>query len=104
MAKKPGKLPKTIAGVKLPKKLRKTGGKLLATANSPRGRDVIASGLAWAAAAAATARAKAPTPPATPLAEGETAPSSAVIDPGQIVDALSAAAGAFMDGLFARKR
>ena len=58
MAKKKAKLPKRIGGVKLTKELRKAGGKLLETANSPLGRELIAAGLSMAAAAAATAARK----------------------------------------------
>jgi hypothetical protein len=55
MAKKKVKLPKRIGGVKLTKELRKAGGKLLETANSPIGRELIAAGLSMAAAAASAA-------------------------------------------------
>jgi hypothetical protein len=58
MAKKKAKLPKRIGGVKLTKELRKAGGKLLETANSPLGRELIAAGLSMAAAAATTAARK----------------------------------------------
>lgn len=54
------KIPKTVAGVKLPKKLRKQGKKLIAKANTPQGREAIAAGLAIAGSAiAAKARVKA---------------------------------------------
>ena len=43
---KPGKLPKRIAGVKIPKDLRKSGDALIATAASPIGREVMMAGLA----------------------------------------------------------
>jgi hypothetical protein len=39
-----GKLPKEIAGIKIPKELRKTGEALIATANSPAGRSLLISG------------------------------------------------------------
>lgn len=42
------KIPKTVGGVKVPKKLRKKGKKLIAKANSPEGREAIAAGLAIA--------------------------------------------------------
>jgi hypothetical protein len=50
MAKKT-KLPKKIGGVKLTKKLRKAGGKLIEQAGSPLGRELIAAGLSMAATA-----------------------------------------------------
>lgn len=43
---KKGKLPKEIAGIKIPKELRKTGEALIATANSPIARDLMMSGAA----------------------------------------------------------
>ncbi|WP_404711429.1 hypothetical protein [Sphingomonas sp. MMS24-J13] len=58
MAKKTMKLPKRIGGVKLTKELRKAGGRLLETANSPVGRELIAAGLSMAAAAATAAARK----------------------------------------------
>lgn len=41
---KKGKIPKEIAGIKIPKELRKTGEALIATANSPAGRSMLISG------------------------------------------------------------
>lgn len=49
------RLPKRIAGVKLPKELRKSGNALIATAASPVGREVLRAGMA---ALAGTALAK----------------------------------------------
>jgi len=49
------KIPKTIAGVKVPKELRKAGNKLIDKAHSPEGRQAIATGLTMAAAAMAAA-------------------------------------------------
>jgi hypothetical protein len=45
------KLPKRIAGVKVPKELRKNGGWLLGMLDTPQGKALVASGLAAAAAA-----------------------------------------------------
>lgn len=54
------KIPKKVAGMKVPKKLRKTGKKLIAKANSPEGREAIATGLAIVGTAiAAKAKVKA---------------------------------------------
>lgn len=59
MAKKKKRIPKTIGGVKLPKELRRAGEAILdtaiATANSPQGKAMIATGLSMAAAAAVKA-------------------------------------------------
>jgi hypothetical protein len=52
------KLPKDIAGVKIPKEWRKKGEKALAAASTPMGREMIATGLSVAAAAAASAAAR----------------------------------------------
>lgn len=49
------KLPKRIGGVKVPKKLRKAGARLIAHATSPLGIELIAAGLGMAAAAASAA-------------------------------------------------
>ena len=69
MAKtKKTKIPKRIAGVKLPKDLRRKGEAILEKANSPAGREMLAAGLTMAAAAATAAvarsreTAKAPSP------------------------------------------
>lgn len=48
-----GKIPKQIAGVKIPKGLRDTGNAALKLAQSPAGRELLAAGLAAAAAAVA---------------------------------------------------
>lgn len=50
-------LPKRIAGVKLPKQLRKSGNSLLAMAHDPKTGEFIASALAVAAAAFAKSEA-----------------------------------------------
>lgn len=51
---KKGKLPKEIAGIKIPKEVRKTGEALIATANSPAGRELLKSGAAAMIAGLAT--------------------------------------------------
>lgn len=50
---KNNRLPKRIAGVKVPKRLRKSSGSMLALAQTPVVREIIASGLVAAAAAMA---------------------------------------------------
>ncbi|MBR0553654.1 hypothetical protein [Stakelama marina] len=52
--KKAKKLPKYIGGVKIPKEIRKKGGKLLAQVDTPMARELMAAGLI----AAGTAMAK----------------------------------------------
>ena len=49
MAKKNGKLPKKIAGVKIPKKLRKRGGKFYSVLENPIVAHVVATALIAAA-------------------------------------------------------
>ncbi len=69
---KKGKLPKEIAGIKIPKELRKTGEALIATANSPAGRSMLISGatavMATMAARMRTANQPGGTPHAAPRA------------------------------------
>lgn len=103
---KAGKIPKKVGGIKIPKKLRKSGEKLIEKAQSPQGQQVIASGLAIAAAVAAKKGKPFTAPHLTPATQdgvGKTPPSGTSADAAQIVDALSAAAGAFMQGLMGRK-
>ena len=57
---KNGKLPKRIAGVKIPKKLRKRGAPLYALMQNPMVRNVVADMLAAGLLAAADALAKQP--------------------------------------------
>jgi len=113
--KKTPKLPKTIGGVKIPKELRKTGGALLAKANSPAGREMMAAGLTMAAtglAAAATAAAarqsakprtgappKPPMPPSQPRQPGE----PGVADPQAFADAIGDAVDAALARVFGKK-
>lgn len=76
---KKGKLPKEIAGIKIPKELRKTGEVLIATANSPAGRSLLISGatammatmasrMRTAGKPGAAPHAAPPAPPAAPRA------------------------------------
>lgn len=43
---KPGKIPKQVGGIKIPKELRKTGDALIATARSAAGRELLMAGAA----------------------------------------------------------
>ena len=97
------KLPKRVGGVKLSKEIRKAGGKLLAKANSPLGRELIAAGLglaATAAAAAAAEREKRKAAPATPAADKP----NGVSDPHEFGVVLGKMAQAALAGLFAGKK
>lgn len=97
--KKAKKLPKTIAGVKLPKKVRKQGGALLAKVDTPLGRELLAAGLVAAGAALAQRGA---VREAAGEAEGavEDAAAKGARVAGQIGGIVGAAANAALDRLF----
>lgn len=105
MAKKDGKkgkrIPKKIGGMKIPKELRQAGEALLDKANSPAGRQVIASGLTMAAAAASAAamkqRVKTEAARAKPGDPG-------MADPQRVADTVSDMAEAVLDRLFGPKK
>ena len=117
MAKDKTKLPKRLAGVKIPKALRKGGEKLLDQANSPEGRAAIARGvttvvgaaamMAQAAAAKKTATAEPvvddpaspPAPPGTPGAPG----TPGMAGPDALSNAIGAGVEAVLGRLFPRK-
>jgi hypothetical protein len=121
--KKPGtkpkmKIPKEIAGFKVPKELRKKGEALIERANSPEGRQAIASGLAMvgglvaanAARKQAEAAAKPEPKPAEPKPEAAKAdaakpdaPGKAGIDPQQMADQIGAAADMLLGRIFAKR-
>lgn len=109
MAKhKKGKLPKRVAGVKIPKQWRKGGEALIAQAQSPEGRAAIAKGVSVVAgAAAAMAQAAAAKNPATakqPAAETDQKPAQpGTGNPDALADAIGAAADAVLGRLFAKK-
>lgn len=118
-AKSKMKIPKEIAGFKVPKDLRKKGDALIEKANSPEGRQAIASGLAMvgglvaanaarkqAEAAAATAAAKPEAAKADPQPEPkpETAkPGTPGINPQQMADQIGAAADLLLGRIFAKR-
>ena len=118
-AKSKMKIPKEIAGFKVPKDLRKKGDALIEMANSPEGRQAIASGLAMvgglvaanaarkqAEAAAATAAAKPEAAKADPQPEPkpETAkPGTPGINPQQMADQIGAAADLLLGRIFAKR-
>jgi len=128
-AKSKVKIPKEIAGFKVPKELRKKGDALIEKANSPEGRQAIASGLAMvgglvaanaarkqaeAAAAAAAAKPEAAKPEAAkpeaakadpqPDPKPETAkPGTPGINPQQMADQIGAAADLLLGRIFAKR-
>lgn len=105
------RIPKRVAGVKLPKELRKSGNLLIETANSPIGREVLVSGL-MAVIAGATAR-RAATPAASPnSAPQQTVDAQPAIDPHdagaraarQMIDLIGGAATAALTRYRAESR
>jgi hypothetical protein len=100
------KLPKEIAGMKIPKEWRKKGGEVLAKANTPIGREVIAAGLSMAAAAAASAAARSKTARKVEAKAAETvgkAAEAGVKDMQVLADAVGSIAASALERLFAKK-
>lgn len=97
--KKNAKLPKKIAGVKIPKKLRKSGGKLIEAASTPAGRELIAAGLVAAGSALAAKAQKARTRPDAGSADHLDPAERGAQMAGQIGATLGAAANAALDRL-----
>jgi len=96
--KKAKKLPKAIGGVKIPKKVRKQGGELLAKVNTPMGRELVAAGLV--AAGAAMARREETRKAAVRLAgEAEDAAAKGARLASEIGGIVGAAANAALDRL-----
>ena len=108
MAKtKKTKIPKRIAGVKLPKELRKTGEAILEKANSPAGREMLAAGLTMAAAAATAAVARSrekAEDKATTGAAADHPGKPATPDPMALANAIGGMAEAALDKFFATKK
>lgn len=116
-AGKKGRIPKTIAGVKVPKELRKAGEKLLDEVQRPETQAKIAGALTMAAGAVAAAAAKKraaeaavrpPTPPHPPEAPrdptrpGEPGTRSAP-DPQAVADAIGQAAEQVLGRFFGKR-
>ncbi|QNE31742.1 hypothetical protein F1C10_07205 [Sphingomonas sp. NBWT7] len=114
-SKKGFRIPKEIAGVKVPKEARRAGEALIEKANSPAGRQALASGIAMAATAAAAIAARqargsggpkhaAPDQPGQGGTRPDTggARAGTTVDPHQMADAVGQAASAFMAKMFAR--
>ena len=112
MAKtKKTKIPKRIAGVKLPKELRRTGEAILEKANSPQGREMLAAGLTMAAAAATAAVARSREQAAATTSAGDPAPGDAgkpstpdTPDPMAFVTVMGGLAEAALGKFFAAKK
>jgi hypothetical protein len=116
-----GRIPKTIAGVKVPKELRKAGEKLLDEVQRPETQAKIAGALTMAAGAVAAAAAKkraaeamaphaprpphAPEPPRapeTPRAPGEGGTRMSP-DPQAVADAIGQAAEQVLGRFFGKR-
>lgn len=127
------KIPKEIAGFKVPKELRKKGEALIEKADSPEGRQAIASGLAMvgglvaanaARKQAESAKAAEATPEPKPEAAkpesskpeaakpsatsertdtGPSAPGKPGINPQQMADQIGAAADLLLGRIFAKR-
>lgn len=103
--KKKKRIPKTVAGVKVPKELRKAGEKLLDQAQRPETQAKIAGVLTMAAgavaAAAARKRAEQAAPPQEPRAEAHAGRTGT--DPQAVADAIGQAAEQVLSKLFGRR-
>jgi len=97
--KKAKKLPKSIAGVKISKKVRKQGGELLAKVNTPLGRELLAAGLV-AAGAAMAKREETRKAAAGLIGDTEDAAAKGARVASQIGGIVGAAANAALDRLF----
>ena len=97
------KMPKEIAGVKVPKELRRSAEALIEQARKPETIALLASGVAAIAGAAAAAKAaKHGTHAATAAPPAPGKPGTRVESGDQIADALAAAARAVMEGVLKR--
>jgi len=118
-AKPKVKIPKEIAGFKVPKELRKKGEALIERANSPEGRQAIASGLAMVGGLVAANAARKADAKATETAKPEAArpeaakpdaprpetakPGTPGINPQQMADQIGAAADMLLGRIFAKR-
>lgn len=104
------KIPKHIAGFKLPKEVRRKGEALIARAASPEGQAALAKGLTVAAgfATMAAERSKAARAgaPLKPGESGEGAPPSPTppIDPAKVVEAVQTVANEVLGRLFGGRK
>ncbi len=100
---KNGKLPKRIAGVKIPKKLRKRGGTLYALMDNPMVRNVVADMLAVGLLAAADRISKQPKVKKAGKAAKHAAAETAEAAESNVVDFASILALAAREGARALK-
>jgi hypothetical protein len=102
--KKGFRIPKEIGGFKVPKEARRAGEALIDKANSPEGRQALASGLAMAATAAAALAARQAHTQATSAKPAPDRPGqTGTTDPQQVADAIGQAATAFMAKVFGQR-
>lgn len=99
-----GKIPKRVAGIKLPKDVRRKGEALIAQATSPAGQAAIAKGLTMAAglASAAVAR-REQARTADPAQSGEGSappPPTPPVDAAKVVEAVQTVATVVLGRLF----
>lgn len=97
------KLPKRVAGVKIPKELRHGAEALLAQAQSPEGRAVIAKSVSVVAGAAAAMAQAAAVKRDAATADGAAAPEPAPAQPDPLAAAIGVAADAVLGRLFAKR-
>jgi hypothetical protein len=100
---KSGKLPKRVAGVKIPKKLRKRGGALHALMDSPMVRNILADMLAVGLLAAADRISKQPKVKKAGKAAKHVAADTAEAAGSNVVDFASILALAAREGARALK-
>ncbi|WP_174274886.1 hypothetical protein [Sphingomonas bacterium] len=99
--KKPGKLPKRIAGVKLPKEARRQAERAIAELRQPIVREMIAGALGMAANAMAKQASAARTAPhCAPKAEAEPKPAGAKSGGEQFAEIAAGLAVAGLGRLF----
>lgn len=107
-AAKAEKAPKAAAGLTLPEELRQQGAALLAKANTPAGREMIAAGLTMAAAAATAAaakhRAKADTAASPDAAAGAQPGEPGIANMQQIAETIGNAAEMMLGRFFGGKK
>ena len=105
--KKDKRIPKQIAGIRVPKEVRRRGEALIDAAASPHGREVIARGLTMAATLAnlAAQRGKPAPAEAEPVAGEAASPSpTPPLDPQKLAEAVTTVADAVLGRLFPGKK
>lgn len=102
-------IPKRIAGVKLPKEVRRKGEALIAQATSAEGQAARAKGLTMAAGLATMAaersrRARPAAAEAAQSSEGAPPPTTPPLEPAKVVEAVQTVADAVLGRLFGGKK